>query len=79
MWQAVQNNGCVAVENSLARFHPPIKKWVKNGCVTSASKPSKNEMSQLFFLLIVVCGMTQDAVQIKKLMIELIYSSEIIH
>jgi hypothetical protein len=30
-------------------------------------------MSELFFLLVVVCGMTQDALQIKKLMIELIY------
>ena len=27
---------------------------------------TKNEMSQLFFLLVVVCGMTQDALQIKK-------------
>jgi hypothetical protein len=34
---------------------------------------TNNEMSQLFFLLVVVCGMTQDALQIKNLMIGLIH------
>ncbi len=43
--------------------------------MSSLQTHTKNEMSQRFFLLVVVCGVTQDALQIKKIMIELFIST----